>query len=128
MVSREGNYSICTGKPVTPNTSSSTTKLRSHEPILRTGLALRVLLQVSKTSGFMICDTQPRPGSPTLARTRERSWRFSGIDAFKHLRVTLTPLTRVYDAQWKRLRNGKRVPSQISPPQQNSGRWLLLNY
>src|ERR1041384_7086796 len=102
-------------KPVTPSTSSSTTRLRSHERISRTGLALLVLLQVSTTFGFTICDTQPRPGSPTRERTHERSWRFSAIDVFKHLRVTLTPPTRVYDAPWKRLRNGKRGPTQKSP-------------
>src|ERR1044072_646187 len=108
MVSREGNYSVCTAKPVTRSTCFLTTRLRSHEPISKTGLALLVLLQVSMTFGFMICDTQPQPGSPTPALTLERSWRFSGIDVFKHLRVTLTPLTKACDAQWKRLRNGKR--------------------
>src|ERR1051325_68936 len=95
MLSRERNYSVCTAKPATPSTSFSTIKPRSHEPISRTGLALLVLLQVSTTSGFMICDTQPRPGSPTPELTLERSWRFSGIDVFKHPRVTLTPLTSV---------------------------------
>src|SRR6185369_8543900 len=115
MVSREGNYSVCTAKPATPSTCFSTIRLRSHEPISRTGLALLVLLQVSRTSGFTICDTQPQPGSPTPAPTLERSWRFSGIDAFKHPRVTPTPPTRVCDVQWKRLRNGKRVPTQNSP-------------
>src|ERR1051326_6869903 len=107
MLSRERSYSVCTAKPATPSTSFSTIKLRSHEPISRTGLALLVLLQVSKTFAFMICDTQPRPGSPMPALILERSWRFSGIDVFKHLRVTLTRPTRVYDAPWKRLRNGK---------------------
>src|SRR6185369_14424555 len=110
MASREGNYSVCTAKPATPSTSFSTIKLRTHEPISRTGLALLVLLQVSTTFGFMICDTQPQPGLPTPALTRERSWRYLAIAVFKHLRVTLTPLTRVCDVQWKRLRNGKRVP------------------
>src|SRR5690242_5663341 len=107
MVTREGNYWVCTAKPATPSTSFSTIKLRSHEPISRTGLALLVLLLVLTTSGFMICDTQPRPGSPTPALTLERSWQFLAIDVFKHPRVTLMPLTRVYDAQWRRLRNGK---------------------
>src|SRR5688500_10209307 len=106
MVSREGNYLVCTIKLVTLSTCFSTTRLRSHEPISRTGLALLVLLQVSTTSGFTICDTQPQPGLPTRELTLERSWRFSVIDAFKHLRVTLTPPTKGYDAQWKRLRNG----------------------
>src|SRR6185295_11251121 len=99
MLWREGNYSVCTAKPATPSTSFSTIKLRSHEPISRTGLALLVLLQVLMTSIFTICDTQPRLGLPTPALTLERSWRFSGIAVFKRLRVTLTPLTRVYDAQ-----------------------------
>src|ERR1051325_8795042 len=115
MVSREGNYSVCTAKLVTPSMCFSTTRQRSHEPISRTGLALHVLLQVSKTFGFTTCDTQRQPDSPTPARTLERSWRFSGIAVFTRLRVTITPLTRVGDAQWRRLRNGKRAPTQKSP-------------
>src|ERR1043166_413667 len=128
MVSREGNYTVCSGKPVTPSTCFSITRRKSHERISRTALPLPVALQVWMTFISMTCDTQQQRGLRTPELILEKSWRSSGIDVFKHLRVTLTPLTRVYDAQWKRLRNGKRVPSQISPPQQNSGRWLLLNY
>src|SRR6185369_8291806 len=115
MLSREGNYWVCTAKPATPSTSFSTIKPRSHEPISRTGLALLVLLQVSTTFGFTTYDTPQQPGLQTPVLTLARSWRFSVIDVFKHLRVTLTPLTRVYDVRWRRLRNGKRGPSQKSP-------------
>src|ERR1051326_6225325 len=115
MGSQERNYSVCTVKPVTPSTSFTTRRPRSHEPISRMVLALLVFLQVSRISIFTICDTQRRLGLRTPGPTHERSWRYSAIDAFKHPRVTLTPLTRVCDALWKRLRNGKRVPTQKSP-------------
>src|ERR1051326_2069363 len=115
MLSREGNYSVCTAKPVTPSTSFSTIRQRGHELTSRTALALPVAWQVSLISISTICDTQRQPGLRTPALTLERSWRYLVIAVFKHLRVTPTPPTRVCDRQWKRWRNGNRGPTQNSP-------------
>jgi hypothetical protein len=115
MVWREGNYSVCTAKPATPSTSFSTNKTKKARTDLKNEFGAACVIAGLDDCRFHDLRHTAAPGSPAPALTLERSWRFSAIDAFKHLRVIPTRLTRVCDVQWKHLRDCKRVPSQKVP-------------
>jgi integrase len=74
-------------------------KTKKPRTDLKNGFGTACVIAGLDAFAFTICDTQRQPGSPTPAPILERSWPFSAIAVFKHLRVTLTPPTRGCGAQ-----------------------------